>query len=831
MKWLPQCFFSAALAYGLAVVVPAPAAPARDGDANADLLRDVLVRPGYELQLVHRVDPKAEGSWVSLTAVGDGRLVASAQFGRLFVITPGDGPDDTVVKRLPVDLGMAQGLCVVQGDLYVMVNAQGPRPAGLYRCRDTDGDQLWDQVELLRELGSSGEHGPHAVVPSPSGESLYVACGNVTKPTEFAWSRVPTAWGDDSILPRIDDPLRSFSNLREPGGWIAEVSLDGKDWRLHAAGFRNQYDIAFNRWGDLFTFDSDNEYDIDAPWYRPTRVCHVASGGEFGWRHGTGKWPPYYEDSVGPLLEIGPGSPTGVEFGYATDFPAADQRALFVGDWSHGRVFMVDLDLEGGGYRASVKPFLSASPLPVTDLAANFQDGALYLTTGGRRVGSALWRVVYVGFENPADEPAPIPPAPLPEEDLNKLRREIEYYHTEAGAADPVALDNVWPYLGHDDRHVRYAARVAVELQPADRWLQRAYAEADPRARPYALLAATRHQSQDPPHDLYEAFRDTDFAGLTAEGKLAYLRAVGVSHLRYESPELPTRRAIVAKFAEALPSGETIFDRELAAFLLAVGYPDATATAVRLMEDAPLASERLYYALALCETRQGWTPELRRTYYQMLGQILAGSRDRSMQAYAERIAARADEQLTDEERTTAADLIAQRDEQRASPAGATPPRPLVREWNIDQVVDAANQQGGDPTRGRRLFAEAQCFTCHRFRGEGGAVGPDLTAVGRRFAVRDIATALVDPNATISDQYRQTVFEIDGRTIVGRVVNLNKQEISIATDFTDPKHYQTFDADDIEDQFPSNASPMPAGLLNVLDEDELLDLMAYLLSTE
>lgn len=820
----------AALACGLAAVVSPSAADdaVAAADDGADLLRDVLVRPGYQLQLVHRVDPKAEGSWVALTAAGDGRLVASAQFGGLFVITPGEDPAETVVERLPVDLGMAQGLCVVKDDLYVMVNAHGPRPAGLYRARDTDGDGLWDQVEMLRELGSSGEHGPHAVIPSPSGESLYVACGNVTKPTEFAWSRLPRVWADDAILPRIDDPLRMFSNLREPGGWIAEVSLDGKQWRLHAAGFRNQYDIAFNHRGDLFTFDSDNEYDIDTPWYRPTRVCHVASGGEFGWRHGTGKWPPYYEDSVGPLLEIGPGSPTGVAFGYGTNFPAADQHALFVGDWSHGRVFMSHLSTEGGGYRASVEPFLSASPLPVTDLAANPADGALYLTTGGRRVGSALWRVMYVGGETADEQPTP---APASEPDLNELRHEIERYHTQVGVADSKTLDAVWPYLGHRDRHVRYAARVAVELQPADRWRQRAYAEADPRARPYALLAATRHQTQDPPHDLYEAFRDTDFAGLTADGKLAYLRAVGVSHLRYESPELPTRRAIVAKFADTFPTGETIMDRELAAFLLAVGYPKATATAVRLMQDAPLASERLYYALALCEAKRGWTPELLRSYYQVLNQIVAASRDRSMQAYAERIAARADEQLDDDSRAAVADLIKLRDEQLASPARATTPRPFVREWSIDQVVESAGQQGGDPTRGRRLFAEAQCFTCHRFRGEGGAVGPDLTAVGRRFAVRDIATALVDPNATISDQYRQTVFEIDGQTIVGRVVNLNKKEISIATDFTDPKHYQTFNADDIEDQFPSNNSPMPAGLLNVLDADELRDLMAYLLSSE
>ncbi|TWT37291.1 Cytochrome c [Posidoniimonas corsicana] len=817
----------------IAAALTAAATPsvALCAEAYAGLLSDVLIRPGYELQLVHRVDPKTEGSWVSLTAVGDGRLVASAQFGGLFVITPSADASDTVVERLPLEIGMAQGMCVLDGDLYVMVNSTGDAASGLYRARDTTGDGLWDQAELLRELPASGEHGPHAVIPAPDGRSLLVACGNITPPTDFAWSRPPRVWADDAIVPRIDDPLRSFANLREPGGWIAQVSLDGQDWRLFAMGFRNQYDIAFNWRGDLFTFDSDNEYDIDTPWYRPTRVCHVVSGGEFGWRHGTGKWPAYYEDSVAPLLEVGPGSPTGVAFGAGTSFPFPDSAALFVGDWSHGRVFLVNVSSDGAGYRASVEPFLSASPLPVTDLAVNAADGALYLTTGGRRVGSALWRVVYVGFDDPADAPPTLPPAPAPAVDLIALRQELERYHTADGAQDPTALDAVWPYLGHEDRRIRYAARVAVELQPAESWLERAYNEDDPRIRPYALLAATRHQSVDPPHRLYEAFRDTDFASLPREQQLAFLRAVGVSHLRYGPPELPTRRAIVAKFADAFPSGAAVLDRELAAFLLAVGYPPAVAPTVKLMEESPLASERMHYALALCQADRGWTPELRRRYYRVLNEVLAAGRNRSMQAYAERIAARADENLDDEGRAAVADLIAARDS--LAPAPTVAARPFVRRWTVDEVVAATPAAGADVdlARGRRLFAEAQCFNCHRFRGEGGAVGPDLTAVGRRFSVRDLATALVDPNATISDQYRQTAFDIDGRTIVGRVVNLNKQEVMIATDFTDPKHYQTFQADDIEDRYPSRNSPMPAGLLDVLDESELRDLLAYLMSQE
>ena len=96
-----------------------------------------------------------------------------------------------------------------------------------------------------------------------------------------------------------------------PQGWIAKTDPDGKEWELIAAGMRNPFDIAFNHDGELFTYDADMEWDIGEPWYRPTRVNHIISGAEFGFRNGSGKWPAYYIDSFGAVVDIGPGSPTG----------------------------------------------------------------------------------------------------------------------------------------------------------------------------------------------------------------------------------------------------------------------------------------------------------------------------------------------------------------------------------------------------------------------------------------------------------------------------------------------------------------------------------------
>jgi hypothetical protein len=63
------------------------------------------------------------------------------------------------------------------------------------------------------------------------------------------------------------------------------------------------------------------EWDFGMPWYRPTRICHVTSGSEYGWRTGTGKWSPTYPDNLPPVLNIGQGSPTNLISGKNARFP------------------------------------------------------------------------------------------------------------------------------------------------------------------------------------------------------------------------------------------------------------------------------------------------------------------------------------------------------------------------------------------------------------------------------------------------------------------------------------------------------------------------------
>ncbi|MGE3778654.1 MAG: heme-binding protein, partial [Pirellulaceae bacterium] len=277
----------------------------------ATLPERFALAPGFRVELLYSVPGTEQGSWVSLAVDPRGRLIVSDQAGALYRVEVGPTPAHTKVERLRVGIGQAHGLLYAFDSLYVTVNGNAAQGSGLYRVRDTDGDDQFDSVQLLRRIEGGGEHGPHAVVLGPDGQSLYVAGGNHTKLPQPERSLVPRNWQEDQLLPRMWDAGGHAVGILAPGGWICRTDPEGREWELVSSGYRNEYDIAFNPSGDLFTYDSDMEWDIGSPWYRPTRVCHATSGSEFGWRSGSGKWPEYYADSLPAAVDIGPGSPTG----------------------------------------------------------------------------------------------------------------------------------------------------------------------------------------------------------------------------------------------------------------------------------------------------------------------------------------------------------------------------------------------------------------------------------------------------------------------------------------------------------------------------------------
>ena len=156
-------------------------------------------------------------------------------------------------------------------------------------------------------------------------------------------ARTRSRYEGDLVTPRYEDPNGYGAGVPAPGGTILRTNMDGSYVELVAGGMRNPYDIAFNGDGELFTYDADMEWDIGTPWYRPTRVNHVPMGAELGWRSGWAKWPEYYLDSVPATLDVGAGSPTGIESYNHVAFPKKFQNALFVADWALGQIHAVQL--------------------------------------------------------------------------------------------------------------------------------------------------------------------------------------------------------------------------------------------------------------------------------------------------------------------------------------------------------------------------------------------------------------------------------------------------------------------------------------------------------
>lgn len=815
--------------------------------------------PGFEAELLYSVPSDEQGSWVSMTADDEGRLIVSDQYGRLYRVTPpAIGKEgDAQVELIDVELGMAQGLLWAFDSLYVMVNPASiergkpaPYEPGLYRVTDSNDDGDLDTVTQLRKLQGGGEHGPHAVILAPDGKSLFVCAGNHTDPTEFQSSRVPLHWAEDVLHNRQWDARGHAAGRLAPGGWIANVSPDGSHWELFANGFRNEYDIAFSPEGELFTYDADMEWDVGTPWYRPTRVNHVTSGAEFGWRSGTGKWPEFYPDSLPSVVDIGTGSPTGIVFGTGAKFPEKYQRALFIADWSYGIIYAVHMTPDGSSYTGQTERFVSAQPLPVTDMIVNPADGAFYFAIGGRRTQSGLYRVTYTGEESTS-------PAERQRDAGTQARAErfmIEQMH---GVVHPAVVDAAWENLSSDDRHIRFAARTAIEHQPVEGWADRVLAEKNPVGLIHGAIALARCGDESHADPLVEALDRVEWNRLSQARQLDLVRAYGLIHLRLgkevgyaETEAKPNRRQnagpqdpartlhqlseqsrqrIIAKVDGAFPARSRELNRELAALLVALEAPGIAERTVALLESAPTQEDQIHYALVLKDLKEGWTPELRRRYFHWFADAAAHRGGMSFGGFLDNIRKEAVESLSEEELAAVQDILDQKPEP-VDPLAQLKPRPVVKKWTVADLESAANEElhGRDFENGRKLFSVAACFRCHRVRGEGGMVGPDLTGAGGRFNTHDLLEAMIEPNKVISDQYQQTQFLLeDGRLIEGRVINLNGDNLMVLTDMFDPSRLENINRKTVEQMQPSPNSMMPEGLLNTFTEEDILDLMAFL----
>jgi putative heme-binding domain-containing protein len=815
--------------------------------------------PGFVAERLERSDKTNHHSWISIAPDRHGSFILADEkdgLWRLTVPPAGAGGDadaagEASLERLEgLPFKGAHGLLRTPDSLYVMAS---PHDHGLHRVAASAGG--WAQTaQKLVDINGTGEHGCHSVITAPDGRSLYYICGNMTPMPPFARSLIPKNWDEDLLIPRLWDPRGFMVGAKAPGGFIMHTDLDGKDAEVVAMGFRNPFDLAFDPRGELFTYDADMEWDMGSPWYRPTRICQVVSGAEFGWRSGSAKWSPAYEDSVPPVVDVGPGSPTGVVFGTGTRFPPRWQHALFALDWTYGTISAVFMKPAGAGFTGELEDFCAGPGFAVTDAVVG-DDGALYVTAGGRGGNGEVFRIRYTGEESTAPKPLEDDQASIA---ARALRHKLEAFH---GHTDAQAVATAWAELGNPDRLIRYAARIAIENNPVAEWQARALAERSPQAAVIALLALARQGAADQLPALLDAFARLDLAALPEGQQINALRVLAVAFGRMGHPDEAHRASLAARLDPLLPTGRAAVDVELVGALAVLDspnvipktmaliaalpptpVPDWTSRIARnagygggvaaMLKDMP-PQQGIRYAYALRTVTHGWTLDQRRAYFTFVAAASRHPGGASFEGYIAHLRKEALDTCSPDERTALAAITGEK-LGAPSPIAAILPQGPGQAWTVATATAALAKEGGkaDAVRGRGLFQGIGCGACHRFAGSGGDVGPDLTSVGNKFNAEALLTAAIEPSKDISDQYAaMTVILDDGQVLSGRVSHEGDGAAAVVKVYpyipgAEPTRVPKAKVKSIT---LSKISPMPPGLVNSLSAGELRDLVAFVLS--
>ena len=346
--------------------------------------------------------------------------VAGRGYVRLLLDTDGDGVADAAEQFADGPADGAQGLYWLGRDLLAVGDG------GLLRYRDADRDGRADgPPDRFLKLETGAEHDGHAIRRGPDGW-WYLIAGN-------------KAGIDRSYVTRATSPV-----LNPEQGVLLRFTPDLTGGEVVADGMRNAYDFDFGPLapgengpdaGGVYTFDSDGEREVSLPWYRPTRVFDLLPGTNVGWVSQNWKRPGTDWDAPPTVAAFGRGSPTGVEAYRHDAFGPEYRGAVFVADWTFGRVLAVFPGADPGTTAREPVEFLTGTGFTgfaPTDLSVG-PSGDLFVSVGGRGTRGGVYRVARDGgrgtrgeqpgsSESPdvEDTPAlnPRPPSLVPDDPL-----------------------------------------------------------------------------------------------------------------------------------------------------------------------------------------------------------------------------------------------------------------------------------------------------------------------------------------------------------------------------------------------------------------------------
>lgn len=771
------------------------------------------LQPGFEIDLI-RSAAKDEDSWISMDFDPQGRIIIAREKAGLIRLTlTGSG-----VKSIEVvneDLPEIRGVLFAHGCLYVNSNTHNVRKSprdrtgGLYRLRDTNGDDQFDEVKLLGGRTATGGHGRNDITLGPDGKIYLIGGDSVATPKRFT-----------DLTPRIPNTLPG-DDL--PHGHVMRTDKDGKKWELVCKGLRNPYGIHFNPEGEMFTFDADAEHDMGAPWYRPTRLRQLVEGADYGWRRVTGRWPPYYPDHADepPLtLDIGKSSPTAVKFGTRSKFPQQWREALYLLDWTYGRILAVHMTPRGAGYQCRTERFLQGKPANVTDLDFG-PDGAMYFVTGGRGTQSGLYRVRHTGKPVADSQPTEQMKRRIPFATSSRKRRN-RILHSPG-----LATDN----LGNPDPWIRYAARTSVEKTSTINVARLKSIGSDPTADLAYLTALARRAATPILITIPNRLNQLDWKRLDESQKLDLIRALELCLLRIGDVPAMGLDAARTKLAATYPDESRAVNFSLCALLSQIDAPSFVPNTLQLLSATEEQRDIFHYLFQLRNQEHGWTDSLRQRYVIAFRRTKEFRGGAGLPKFLKQIKADFIAAQPAKDRNKYQALLDQPDQLEQLLATIPNDRKFVREWQSRDFEDALKTHKPDLKRGERMYTAASCILCHQIGTTGRVFGPDLTSVSARFNRRDLLESILNPSKVISEKYRNVTLTTNvGEEHTGRVLlagDYRRTKVALSTNPLDPKAIVQIDKSSIEKRRFSTVSSMPEGLLNSLTKTEILDLLAYI----
>jgi putative membrane-bound dehydrogenase-like protein len=151
---------------------------------------------------------------------------------------------------------------------------------------------------------------------------------------------------------------------------------------------------------------------------------------------------------------------------------------------------------------------------------------------------------------------------------------------------------------------------------------------------------------------------------------------------------------------------------------------------------------------------------------------------------------------------------------------------------LPSPAELAKRQG-DAKRGEAVFkaslrGESQCLRCHTVRGVGGNIGPDLSMVGKKGSKENLFESVLLPSKAIADQHVQwKVDTVDMKSVIGLLVAESDTQITLRDANGKDHTFATRDLDGPKQK--SLVSIMPDNLVAALTEDELIDMVEYMLT--